>query len=82
MITRTLEIGDKVFYDKDPTIFGTVIGFRGWNNGIALLDTKMPSWVFPDGTTKGEQAKEFIWKFNVDGKGIITYNKLWTIIDE
>lgn len=79
MIHRELKIGDVVKYEGCPEIGGTVIGFRADGN-IAILSTMMDEWIFPNGTTKGKTNREFIWRFNVDSKGIITYNTMWSIV--
>lgn len=80
MIDRELKLGDKVVYDGCPEMHGTVIGFRGDGN-IAILSTMMDQWIFPNGVTKGKTNREFIWRFDVDSKGIITYNNMWSIVE-
>ncbi len=81
MINRELKIGDVVEYAHDPVKWrGKVIGFRGDGN-IAILNTFMAKYVYPYGKTAGQTNQEFIWRFNVDSKGIITYNTMWSIVE-
>lgn len=81
MIDRELKIGDEVVYDANPVKWrGKVIGFRGGDHGIVILDTLMDNYL-ANGTI-GQTNQEFIYKFDVDGKGIITYNTMWTILDK
>lgn len=73
----SLSIGDKIIYKPTGRV-STVIGFCNDGN-IAITDDYLQGGFRCDDK---EERNGFIWRFNENGKGYITYNNLHQIVLE
>ena len=75
-IDSSLKVGDQVLY-RGKTV-DRVVSFTSDYGNIAILESLLEGgWLF-----EGANHNGFIWRFNTNGKGDITYNDMFEIIVE